>query len=56
MCTYNYYCGGDTVTAGRPRVKPGDMILVHGGLYKYHPKYYTGDIAINATTPFEGTY
>jgi hypothetical protein len=57
MCAYNYYCGGgDTVTAGRPRVKPGDTILVHGGLYKYHPEYYTGDRSINATTPFEGTY
>jgi len=57
MCAYNYYCGGgDTVTAGRPRVKPGDTILVHGGLYKYNPEYYTGDISINATTPFEGTY
>jgi len=57
MCAYNYYCGGgDTVTAGRPRVRPGDTILVHGGLYKYHPEYYTGDIAVNATTPFEGTY
>lgn len=57
MCAYNYYCGGgDTVTAGRPRVKPGDMILVHAGLYKYHPEYYTGDRTINATTPFEGTY
>jgi len=57
MCAYNYYCGGgDTVTAGRPRVKPGDTLLVHGGLYKYHPEYYTGDIAVNATTPFEGTY
>jgi hypothetical protein len=57
MCAYNYYCGGgDTVTAGRPRVKPGDTILVHAGLYKYHPEYYTGDRKINATTPFEGTY
>ncbi len=57
MCAYNYYCGGgDTVTAGRPRVKPGDVILVHAGLYKYHPEYYTGDRSINATTPFEGTY
>ena len=57
MCAYNYYCGGgDTVTAGRPRVKPGDTILVHAGLYKYHPEYYTGDRTINATTPFEGTY
>jgi hypothetical protein len=57
MCAYNYYCGGgDTVTAGRPRVKPGDTILVHAGVYKYHPEFYTGDRAINATTPFEGTY
>jgi hypothetical protein len=57
MCAYNYYCGGgDTVTAGRPRVRAGDTILVHAGLYKYHPEYYTGDRSINATTPFEGTY
>ena len=57
MCAYNYYCGGgDTVTAGRPRVKPGDTILVHAGLYKYHPEYYTGDRTINATTPYAGTY
>src|SRR5215471_15396451 len=57
MCAYNYYCGGgDTVTAGRPRVKPGDIILVHAGLYKYHPEYYTGDRSVNATTPDEGTY
>ncbi len=28
MCAYNWYCGGgDTVTGGRPRVKPGDIIL-----------------------------
>ena len=57
MCAYNYYCGGgDTVTAGRPRVKPGDTILVHAGRYKYRPELYTGDRTINATTPFEGTY
>src|SRR6185295_13150743 len=57
MCAYNYYCGGgDTVTAGRPRVKAGDTILVHAGLYKYHPEYYTGDRTINTTTPVEGTY
>ncbi|MFN7935402.1 MAG: hypothetical protein U0R19_18885 [Bryobacteraceae bacterium] len=66
MCAYNYYCGGgDTVTAARPRVKPGDIILVHAGLYQYHPEYYGGimkfpatlnDHSINATTPFEGTY
>src|SRR3954454_4793401 len=66
MCAYNYYCGGgDTVTAGRPRVKPGDIILVHAGVYKYHPEYYgsvmkfpsvLNDHSVNATTPFEGTY
>src|SRR5215467_551920 len=66
MCAYNYYCGGgDTVTAGRPRVKPGDIILVHAGVYKYHPEYYgsvmkfpsvLNDHSVNAATPFEGTY
>src|SRR5579863_3665444 len=57
MCAYNYYCGGgDTVTAGRPRVKAGDVILVHAGTYKYHRDLYTGDRTINATTPVEGTY
>jgi len=57
MCAYNYYCGGgDTVTAGRPRIKPGDTVLMHAGVYKYHPEYYTGDRTINSTTPVEGTY
>ena len=57
MCAYNYYCGGgDTVTAGRPRVKAGDTILVHAGLYRYRADLYTGDRSINATTPVEGTY
>ncbi len=66
MCAYNYYCGGgDTVTAARPRVKPGDTILVHAGVYKYFPQYYgsvmkfpsvLNDHSVNATTPFEGTY
>ena len=66
MCAYNYSCGGgDTVTAARPRVKPGDVILVHAGVYQYHPEYYGGvmrfpsilnDHSVNATTPFEGTY
>jgi hypothetical protein len=57
MCAYNYYCGGgDTVTAGRPRVKAGDTILMHAGLYRYRADLYTGDRAINATTPVEGTY
>ena len=37
MCAYNLTCAGtDWATAGRPRVKPGDTILVHAGLYKYN--------------------
>ncbi len=66
MCAYNYSCGGgDTVTAARPRVKAGDTILVHAGVYKYHPEYYgsvmkfpaiLNDHSVNATVPFEGTY
>ena len=35
MCAYNTYCGGgDTVTASRPRVKAGDIILVHAVTYR----------------------
>ena len=57
MCAYNYYCGGgDTQTGARPRVQAGDTILVHAGVYRYHPEYYTGDKSINSTTPVEGTY
>src|SRR3954468_4047875 len=57
MCAYNWYCGGgDTVTGGRPRVRPGDVILVHAGTYRYHPEFYTGDRSINSTTPVERTY
>ena len=57
MCAYNYYCGGgDTQTGGRPRVKAGDIILVHAGTYRYHPEFYTGDRSINSTSPVEGTY
>jgi hypothetical protein len=57
MCAYNYYCGGgDTQTGGRPRVKAGDIILVHAGTYRYHPEFYTGDRSLNSTTPVEGTY
>jgi hypothetical protein len=57
MCAYKYYCGGgDTTTTARPRVKPGDTILVHAGLYKYHAEYYGPDRSVNATSPYEGTY
>jgi hypothetical protein len=57
MCAYNYYCGaGDTAPGGRPRVKPGDTILVHAGTYAYHYEFYANNTQINATTTFEGTY
>jgi hypothetical protein len=57
MCAYNYYCGaGDTAPGGRPRVKPGDVILVHAGTYAYRYELYANQTTINATTTFEGTY
>ena len=57
MCAYNYYCGaGDTAPGGRPRVKPGDTILVHAGTYAYRYELYANQTTINATTTFEGTY
>jgi hypothetical protein len=57
MCAYKTYCGGgDTTTTARPRVGPGDTILVHAGLYKYHAEYYGPDRSVNTTTPYEGTY
>jgi hypothetical protein len=57
MCAYNYYCGaGDTAPGGRPRVKAGDIILVHAGTYAYRYELYANQTTINATTTFEGTY
>ncbi len=57
MCAYNLTCAGtDWATAGRPRVKPGDTILVHAGLYKYNRLEYTNDATVNRTVPLDGTY
>ena len=57
MCAYNITCSGtDWATAGRPRVKPGDTILVHAGLYKYNRLEYTNDPTVNRTVPLDGTY
>jgi len=57
MCAYNLTCSGtDWATAGRPRVKPGDTILVHAGLYKYNRLEYTNNAAVNRTVPLDGTY
>ena len=37
LCAYNLSCSGiDYSTTGRPRVRPGDTLLVHTGLYKYN--------------------
>jgi hypothetical protein len=56
LCAYYLTCSGtDWATASRPRVKPGDTILVHAGLYKYDRYTYTNDLSIS-TVPFDGTY
>jgi len=56
LCAYYITCAGtDWATASRPRVKPGDTILVHAGLYKYDRYIYTNDLSIS-TVPFDGTY
>jgi hypothetical protein len=57
MCAYNFWCAGtDWATSGRPRVRPGDTILVHAGTYKYNRYEYTNDPTVNRTVPLEGTY
>ena len=57
MCAYNFTCAGtDWATAGRPRVRPGDTLLVHAGVYKYNRLEYTNNAAINRTVPQDGTY
>jgi hypothetical protein len=57
MCAYNFWCAGtDWATAGRPRVRAGDTILVHAGTYRYDRYEYTNDPSVNRTTPLDGTY
>ena len=57
MCAYNLTCAGtDWATAGRPRVRAGDVIVVHAGLYKYNRLEYTNDPTVNRTVPLDGTY
>ena len=57
MCAYNEWCAGtDWATSGRPRVRPGDTIVVHAGVYQYNRYEYTNDAAVNRTTPLDGTY
>jgi hypothetical protein len=57
MCAYNFWCAGtDWATSGRPRVRPGDTILVHAGVYKYNRYEYTNNPNVNRTVPLDGTY
>jgi hypothetical protein len=57
MCAYNEWCAGtDWATSGRPRVRAGDTIVVHAGVYKYNRYEYTNDATVNRTTPLDGTY
>jgi hypothetical protein len=57
MCAYNEWCAGtDWATSGRPRVRPGDRIVVHAGEYKYNRYEYTNNATVNRTTPLDGTY
>ncbi|HEV3215316.1 MAG TPA: hypothetical protein VGZ27_06315, partial [Vicinamibacterales bacterium] len=53
-CAYNYHCGGgDESMADRPRVQPGDVILVHAGVYESFYDWYSRS---SSTRPVEGTY
>ena len=57
MCAYNFWCAGtDWATSGRPRVRPGDTILVHAGVYQYNRYEYTNNAQVNRTVPLDGTY
>ena len=56
-----YYLGSDQSDHSRempPRVKPGDTILLHAGVYKDHRFVYSGFDKTQAAygTPFDGTY
>lgn len=56
MCAYNYVCGaGDTSSTGRPRVRPGDVILVHAGEYSFNYDIYGNGAGTPGVTVFEGT-
>src|SRR4051812_9823741 len=47
--------GTDMTMACRPRVRPGDIILVHKGLYKFSREFYTNTPELSRV-PFDGTY
>ncbi len=54
---YTGWCEADWWTVAPPRVQPGDIILVHAGVYKDDWTFYGGDIWEQGMgTPFQGTY
>jgi hypothetical protein len=57
---YTAAIGGDWSRASPPRVRPGDTILVHAGVYKDDRSNYSHEIQSNYTTccgtPWDGTY
>ena len=54
---YTGWCEADWWCVAPPRVRPGDRILVHAGLYKDDWTFYGADIWGKGTgTPFQGTY
>ena len=57
-CAYDFYCGtGDASFANRPRVKAGDTVLVHAGVYQSFGDIYARQNGYNSDTrPVEGTY
>jgi len=57
MAAYNTATSGtDMIMATRPRVRAGDTILVHAGLYKYYREFYTNDLTLQGASTFDGTY
>ncbi|MBN1848989.1 MAG: hypothetical protein JW932_10425 [Deltaproteobacteria bacterium] len=54
---YTGWCEADWWCVAPPRVQPGDMILVHAGVYRDDWTFYGGDIwGQGMGTPFQGTY
>ncbi|MEJ2738536.1 MAG: hypothetical protein P8105_01655 [Dehalococcoidia bacterium] len=54
---YTGWCEADWWCVQPPRVQPGDIILVHAGIYKDDWTFYGADIwGEGMGTPFHGTY
>ena len=56
MCAYNLTCSGTDWRPPDGRVKAGDTILVHAGVYKYNRLGVLNDPLVNRTVPLDGTY